>query len=105
MIQGATIFQRRIVIGAAICAAAFAMVVIRLVDVTLLSDDSVRAGRARSVAARADLVDRTGQLLARDLPVHDLYARPHTFWDKAQAAHDLSVATGAGEGRLLKGFN
>ena len=33
-------------------------------------------------AARADLTDRNGELLARDLPVKDLYARPHVFWDK-----------------------
>ena len=42
------------------------------------------------VVARADLTDRNGELLARDLPVKDLYARPHVFWDKAQAAHDLA---------------
>ncbi|HEY4125240.1 MAG TPA: penicillin-binding protein 2, partial [Rhizomicrobium sp.] len=54
---------------------------------------------------RADLLDRNGKLLARDLPVDDLYARPHTFWDKPQAAHDLSKATGASEARLKSAFN
>ena len=44
-------------------------------------------------------------LLARDLPVKDLYARPHVFWDKAEAARDLALATGADERRLLDGFN
>ena len=39
-------------------------------------------------------------LLARDLPVKDLYARPHVFWDKDEAAHDLAAATGADERRL-----
>ena len=105
MIQGATLYQRRIVIGAAICAAAFAIVVAQLVYVTLLRGGIARAGAAHIVAARADLTDRNGQLLARDLPVQDLYARPHNFWDKAQAAHDLSLATGASEDRLLRGFN
>ncbi len=105
MRQGVTIYQRRIVIGAAICAAAFAIVVIRLADVTLMSGISAGVGVVRAVAARADLVDRNGQLLARDLPVKDLYARPHTFWDKAEAAHGLAEATGAGEERLLRGFN
>ena len=35
----------------------------------------------------------------------DLYARPHVFWNKPEAAHDLAVATGADERRLLNGFN
>ena len=55
--------------------------------------------------ARADLTDRNGELLARDLPVKDLYARPAVFWDKREAAHDLALATGADERRLLNGFN
>ena len=50
--------------------------------------------------SRADLVDRNGELLARDLPVSDLYARPHAFWDRQEAAHDLAQATGADERRL-----
>ena len=35
MTEAPTVFQRRIVIGAVLCAAAFALVGIRLVDVTL----------------------------------------------------------------------
>jgi len=63
-----TIFQRRIVIGAVLCAAAFALVGLRLVHVTLMK--SLDAGRAAtSIVARADLTDRNGELLARDLPV------------------------------------
>ena len=96
--------QRRIVIGAVICIAAFALVGIRLVDVTLMRG-GISAGFAdHPVVARADLTDRNGELLARDLPVKDLYARPHVFWDKAQAAHDLARATGADEKRLSAGF-
>ncbi|HTO40471.1 MAG TPA: penicillin-binding protein 2 [Rhizomicrobium sp.] len=98
-------FQRRIVIAAALSVAAFALVGIRLVDVTVL-----HAGREKSQSAavpntmRADLLDRNGKLLARDLPVDDLYARPHTLWNKEQAAHDLSQATGASEARLKRAF-
>ena len=40
MIQGTTVFQRRIVIGAVFCVAAFALVGVRLVDVTLSSRHS-----------------------------------------------------------------
>ncbi len=99
-----TIHQRRIIIGVVLCVAAFALVGIRLVHVTLLKSwDGGRA--ATAIAARADLTDRNGELLARDLPVKDLYARPAVFWDKREAARDLAKATGASERRLLNGFN
>ncbi len=97
-------FQRRIVIGAVFCVAAFALVGIRLVDVSLLRGDGRGGFENRAVTVRADLVDRNGELLARDLPVKDLYARPHVFWDKNEAAHDLAAATGANEKRLRAGF-
>src|SRR5215469_2830714 len=98
------LFQRRIVIGAVFCVAAFALVGLRLVDVTLLRRGSHSFYEDRAVTARADLVDRNGELLARDLPVKDLYARPHEFWDKNEAAHDLAEATGADERRLGTAF-
>jgi cell division protein FtsI (penicillin-binding protein 3) len=104
MNEAPTVFQRRIIIGAVLCVAAFALVGIRLVDVTLLK--SLDNGHAAiALAARADLTDRNGELLARDLPVKDLYARPHVFWDKVEAARDLAAATGTDERRLLDGFN
>jgi len=104
MSEAPTVFQRRIVIGAGLCIAAFALVGIRLVHVTLMKPwDSGRA--AVAMTARADLTDRNGELLARDLPVKDLYARPHVFWDKVEAARDLAAATGTDGGRLLNGFN
>jgi cell division protein FtsI (penicillin-binding protein 3) len=98
------LFQRRIVIGAVICVAAFVLVGLRLVDVTLLQGGGHGGYPDRAVSARADLVDRNGKLLARDLPVKDLYARPHEFWDKNQAARDLAAATGADAQRLRAGF-
>jgi cell division protein FtsI (penicillin-binding protein 3) len=99
-------FQRRIVIAAAFCVAAFALVGIRLVDVTVLhAGSAASAGVDRPVTVRADLLDRNGKLLARDLPVDDLYARPHAFWNKTQAAHDLSKITGANEKRLVSAFD
>ena len=98
------LFQRRIVIGAVICVAAFVLVGVRLVDVTLMRGDGMDARAAHIAMARADLVDRKGELLARDLPVSDLYARPHVFWDKREAAHELARATGASEARLQAAF-
>src|SRR5665213_3115658 len=105
MTETPTVFQRRIVIGAGVCVAAFMLVGIRLVDVTLMRRGGGEAETVPAVTARADLTDRNGDLLARDLPVKDLYARPHEFWDKAQAARDLAAATGADARRLLDGFN
>jgi cell division protein FtsI (penicillin-binding protein 3) len=104
MSEAPTVFQRRIIIGAVLSVAAFALVGIRLAHVTLVQPlDSGR--EAAAITARADLTDRNGELLARDLPVKDLYARPQVFWDKVQAARDLASATGADEKRLLNGFN
>ena len=104
MNEAPTVFQRRIIIGAVLCVAAFALVGIRLVHVTLLK--SLDMGHApTAIVARADLTDRNGELLARDLPVKDLYARPQVFWDKDEAARELARATGAEQGRLIAGFN
>jgi cell division protein FtsI (penicillin-binding protein 3) len=96
--------QRRIIIGAALCTAAFALVGLRLVDVTLMRDGGAASFSDHDLIARADLTDRNGELLARDLPVKDLYARPHVFWDKQEAARDLAKTTGADVSRLDAGF-
>ena len=103
--QGPTIQQRRIVVGAALCVAAFALVGIRLVDVTLFKA-RLGGGTALDHAAfaRADIVDRNGTLLARDLPVVDLYARPPVLDDKDGAARDLARVTGADARRLIAAF-
>ncbi len=104
MKQAATLLQRRIIVGAVLCVAAFALVVVRLVDVTLFRDSAQATVRGVFAFARADLVDRNGELLARDLPVEDLYARPHAFWDPQQAARDLAAATGTDAHRLAQMF-
>ncbi len=99
-------YQRRLVVAATFCVAAFALVGIRLIDVTLLHGGGrSNASADHKVTMRADLRDRNGKLLARDLPVQDLYARPDTFWDKAEAARELSRVTGASEDRLNQIFN
>lgn len=100
-----TVLQRRIVIGAAICVVAFAFVGARLVDVTLLKPSRVAAKPNEHVeTVRDDLIDRNGELMARDLPASDLYVRPHLFRDKRHAAHILAAATGADEARLVQMF-
>ncbi|MDE3114453.1 MAG: penicillin-binding protein 2 [Pseudomonadota bacterium] len=100
-----SLIQRRIAVAAALCVAAFVLVGVGLVDVTLFSGhESGSAVSHETFAVRADLVDRNGELLARDLPVHDLYAQPDVFWSKAQAAAELAAATGANGARLLRIF-
>lgn len=102
-----TVVQRRIAVAAVLCAMAFALVGVRLVDVMLLKgrfSGAVASMDGTVRTARADLLDRNGELLARDLPVHDLYARPHAFWDKQATARDLAAVTGGGEKRLERLF-
>jgi cell division protein FtsI (penicillin-binding protein 3) len=98
-----SLYQRRIVIGAGLCVLAFALVGIRLVHVSLFESWDGRTVHAPMVA-RADLTDRNGELLARDLPVKDLYAQPRFFTNKTAAAHDLARATGTSQGRLDRAF-
>ena len=45
---------------------------------------------------RADFVDRNGVLIARDLPVSDLYATPAAFWDTDEAATRSRQGDGRG---------
>jgi cell division protein FtsI (penicillin-binding protein 3) len=100
-----TVFQRRIVIGAVICVVAFALVGARLIDVTLfIPDAGVGKHGIVGEGSRGDLVDRNGELVARDLPADDLYARPHLFADKRLVARRLAAVTGADERRLTQMF-
>ena len=62
MSEAPAIFQRRIVIGAVFCVAAFALVGMRLVDVTLMRGTGHGGFADHAVTARADLTDRNGEL-------------------------------------------
>jgi cell division protein FtsI (penicillin-binding protein 3) len=106
MTPPSTVFQRRILIGAMICVAAFSLVCMRLVHVALFQAGPDVSRRAPPVQlSRADILDRKGDLLARDLPADDLYARPQMLPDKRRAAHELAVATGMDEQRLAHVFS
>jgi cell division protein FtsI (penicillin-binding protein 3) len=109
MIPGAsaTIVQRRIAITAGLCVMAFALISVRLVDVTVFRGGAATTSSAAVAlkGARADLVDREGVVLARDLPVADLYARVATLKDRQKAANDLASATGMSAERLDDAFD
>jgi cell division protein FtsI (penicillin-binding protein 3) len=97
--------RRRIAVTAALSAFAFSIIGARLVDVMVFGAGGQAPTAARTArAVRADLIDRNESLIARDLPVSDLYATPAVFWDTDEAARDLAEATGADEKRLQKTF-
>ncbi len=98
-----TILQRRIAIAAALCVAAFALVGVRLVDVTLIKELPQRVVPvAEAPRSRPDIVDRNGQLLARDLPTKDVYARVKLLGDRARAARLIAQATGDNPVRIAR---
>ncbi|MCV6591437.1 MAG: penicillin-binding protein 2 [Silicimonas sp.] len=48
------------------------------------------ASGAQIVAARADITDRNGRILATNLTTHSLYAQPHQMIDPDRAARELA---------------
>jgi cell division protein FtsI (penicillin-binding protein 3) len=100
------IVRSRIRLAAGLCAAAFGVIVIRLIEVVLFGAGiATTAGSQPEIQPmRADFVDRNGILIARDLPVSDLYATPAAFWDTDEAALALAKATGTDAARLEEAF-
>jgi cell division protein FtsI (penicillin-binding protein 3) len=102
------VIQRRIVIAAGLWVVAFSLIGFRLVDITVLragapdtSSDPVQT----VLAMRGDIFDRNGALLARDLPVANLYAQPGLLKNRGAAAEQLADATDVDAGRLLRAFD
>lgn len=105
--ESITVIQRRIVIAAVLCVMAFALIGLRLVDVGVLKGKvtgSTSPFTSEPAVARADILDRNGIVLARDLPVADLYVQPHLFADRYAAASELGVATNVSSDRLAREF-
>jgi cell division protein FtsI (penicillin-binding protein 3) len=97
--------RNRIALAALFSAVCFSIIAARLIDVMVIG----AAGSGGPVATlvhpmRADLIDRSGVLIARDLPVSDLYATPAAFWDSNEAAHELAQASGADDSHLRQAF-
>jgi cell division protein FtsI (penicillin-binding protein 3) len=105
--EATQLVRNRISVAAILGAIAFTMIGARLVDLTIFNardNSAVAASQAATNGGRADLVDRNGALIARDLPVSDLYATPANFWDIEEAARGLATATGADVDRLREVF-
>jgi cell division protein FtsI (penicillin-binding protein 3) len=78
---------------------------VRLIDVGILKvSGATSPATDQAPLTRADLLDRNGAILARDLPVGDLYARPHIFEHREDAARMLAAATGVSAARLERSF-
>ena len=106
--ESVSTIERRVIIAAGLCVMGFALVGLRLVDVGILKGSATGVSSASVDAgppARADLLDRNGMVLARDLPVGDLYARPHALADRGEAARALAAATGVSAIRLEHSFD
>jgi cell division protein FtsI (penicillin-binding protein 3) len=105
--ESVSTIERRVIIAACFCVMGFAFVGLRLVDVGILKGSATGVSSAavgEAPPTRADLLDRNGMVLARDLPVGDLYARPHVFEDREGAARALAAATGVSAQRLQREF-
>lgn len=103
-----SVIQRRIVVAAGICVMAFALIGVRLIDVGLMKGSVTGASPPigeQPQSVRADILDRNGVVLARDLPVGDLYARPHAFADRLEAARQLAGPAGVSADRLARAFD
>ncbi|MDA1323373.1 MAG: penicillin-binding protein 2 [Proteobacteria bacterium] len=98
--------RNRLLITSALFAAAFAVVAIRLVDVTLLGERSAShlaegSGTAVHLTSRADIVDRNGVLLATSLKTASLFANPRIIRNPGEAAAKLvNVLPDLHEGKI-----
>jgi cell division protein FtsI (penicillin-binding protein 3) len=101
--------RSRLLVTAALFSLAFAVIGIRLVDVTLIKPaiDPKAAQVARNAApagpeiARADIVDRNGVLIATTLASPSLFANPRLISDPAAAARKLvAVVPDLSEGEV-----
>jgi cell division protein FtsI (penicillin-binding protein 3) len=92
--------RARLAILGALFVLAFAVVAGRLAEATLFADGRETASRgsggpgaaAAPVAARADLVDRNGVVLATSVPTHSLFADPALVIDPVRTARRLAEA-------------
>ena len=89
--------RNRLMVAGALFTAAFAVIGVRVVDVSVFSD-TAEPRYSRSIAkdekhtGRADIVDRNGVLMATSLRTASLYANPRLVLDPEQAALQLATA-------------
>ncbi len=79
----------RIFVVLSVFAMAFAILGIGAVRAAVFSDAGARGYYGGPPGARADLVDRNGELLALDLTHYGLYLDPFEVWDQAETRRAL----------------
>jgi len=89
--------HHRLMVGGVLFAVAFAVVGLRVVDVTMLKEGheprvANQHRPAGSERDRADILDRNGELLATSLSTASLYANPKLILDAGDAAAKLAKA-------------
>ena len=90
--------HHRLMVGGVLFAVAFAVVGLRVVDVTMLKEGqeprvaSHHQRHAGPERDRADILDRNGELLATSLSTASLYANPKLILDANDAAAKLAKA-------------
>jgi cell division protein FtsI (penicillin-binding protein 3) len=92
--QAIEVGRNRLLVAGTFFAVAFALIAVRLVDISVLrglNEPSVVQESASPVlkTGRADIVDRNGMLLATSLTVPSLYADPKDVIDPREAARSL----------------
>lgn len=89
--------RNRLMVAGALFTAAFAVIGVRVIDVSVFSDTN-EPRYTRSIAkdkkhtGRADIVDRNGILMATSLSTASLFANPRLVLDPEQAAIRLATA-------------
>ena len=69
------------------------------------AEPKMAASGAQIVAARADITDRNGRILATNLTTHSLYAQPPNMIDRERAARELAkIFPDLDEERLVRQF-
>jgi len=85
--------RTRLIVTGLLFAFAFATIGFRLVDITVMHESEPKLARAHvrphTENSRADIVDRTGVLLARTLVTPSLYANPKQIEHPRDTAHRL----------------
>jgi cell division protein FtsI (penicillin-binding protein 3) len=95
--------RARLAILSAIFVVAFASIGWRLVSLCIdrPSDVAKTAATTPTKALRADIVDRDGRLLARDLSLFDISINPTLLTDPVSAAHALARAVPSIDGKVM----